>query len=140
MTTFPLIPIRRMSRFARFRARLSLLAVTLIGGACTDVNIAAQNDTCVSSLADTPTTLLIGRDGLTDVCACAVDSLAVRFPDSGERWMAYQAELDARIESRGLLGLVVDTAWTNTRGKEIGEFAAAQAEVVGACTARLFPR
>jgi len=109
-------------------------------GACTDTNIAAQNDMCVSSLVDTSTTLLIGTDGLTEVCACAVDSLAVRFPDAGERWMAYQAELDARMESRGLLGLMVDTAWANTRGKEIGEFAAAQVEIVGACTAKLFPQ
>lgn len=140
MTTLPRIPIRHTARLAHAGARVSLLAVTLLAGACTDMNIAEQNDMCVSSFADTPTTLLIGNDGLTELCACAVDSLAVRFPDSGERWIAYQAELDARLESRGLLGLVVDTAWANTRGKEIGEFAAAQAEVVGACTARLFPR
>lgn len=140
MSIVPRVLIRRLPLIALYRARLSLLAVILTGGACTDMSIAAQNDTCVSSLADTPMMLLIGTDGLTEVCACAVDSLAVQFPDAGERWMAYQAEFDARVESRGLLGLVVDTAWANSRGKEIGEFAAAQTEIVGACTARLFPQ
>lgn len=129
-----------MPRAALRSTRLALLAITLLSAACTDMSIAQQNELCASSLADTPTTLLIGSEGVTEVCSCAVDSLAVRFPDSGERWLAYQAELDARVESRGLLGLVADTAWANTRGKEIGEFAVAQAEIVGACTARLIPQ
>jgi len=119
--------------------RLVALCSLPMLAACEDMGLDEQNAACQSQLSTTPVMFAIGSDGLSELCECTVDSLAVRFPDAGARWVAYQAELDARVQSRGLLGFVLDTAWANTRGKEIGEFAAAQAEIIGVCTAQLLP-
>lgn len=112
----------------------------LIVSACEAISHDEQVQICESNLAETPASLLIGSEGMEEVCTCTVDSMAVRFPDAPQRWVAYQAELDRRVESRGLLGLMADTAWANSEGKEMMEFAAAQGEIVAACTAQLFPR
>jgi hypothetical protein len=129
----------RRPPFLRPFTPAAVIALFLLGS-CGDLGLEEQMEMCQSQLADSPAMLMIGTEGMAEVCRCTVDSLAVRFPDAGARWLAYQAELETRMQTRGMLGLVLDTAWANTRGKEMGEFAAAQAGIVGACTARLFPQ
>lgn len=121
------------------RSLIPVLLVLSVAG-CEAISHDEQVEICQSNLAETPASLLIGSEGMEEVCTCTVDSLAVRFPDAPQRWVAYQAELDRRMESRGLLGLMADTAWANSEGKEMMTFAAAQGEIVAACTAQLFPR
>lgn len=104
---------------------------------CSD-GYAEQVDLCERSMQEQPgLNLLLGSEGTTALCSCTVDSLAVRFPDAADRWVEYSMNVESRLERRGVLGMVLDTAWQSSEGRAITEFAAAHGEVIASCGKQL---
>lgn len=113
---------------------VAVIAAGIISGAACSDTYAEQVDACERSLQDNAAfALMLGSEGSTALCGCVVDSLSARFPDASDRWAEYTMALESRVESRGLLGLLGDTAWQNGQGREMAAFAQAHGEVMGRC-------
>lgn len=113
---------------------LSLLAV----GGCEQAARRRQARLCEESLQGSSLRLLIGTEGTTELCGCTVDRVAQQFPDAAERWVIYANAVNRKLESRGVLGAVADSAWMEGEGRKMVEFAAAHLEAVAVCSGELF--
>jgi hypothetical protein len=89
---------------------------------------------CEIILAETPALLLIGHEGSHGVCECVVDSMAVQFPDATDQWGRFAEEFDERFAARGIVGVLIDTAYTSRTSTELEAFSAAYAEAMTECT------
>lgn len=83
---------------------------------------------------------MIGTEGGEELCDCTVDRIAQSYPDAADQWEAYALEVTERLDRRGVLGMVADSVWLNSRGEEIAEFAAAQGEALSQCSQELLNR
>jgi hypothetical protein len=91
-------------------------------------------DECQTTVDSTGALIIVGEEGKMELCSCAADSLQARYPDVSERWDEYATEVDDRFDRRGLIGLVADTTWINTRGVEMANFATGYLQTIAKCT------
>jgi hypothetical protein len=78
--------------------------------------------------------MLVGEQGSRDICECMVDGLATRFPDASDQWERFAEEFDERFAARGIVGVLLDTTYTNRASTDLEAFSGAYAEVVTECT------
>jgi hypothetical protein len=131
---------RSVAKRGRFGQAIQLATGILWAAAgCTTAAAqrAEQTDQCLSLLDSSSLTIMTGSEGASEICSCAVDSLAARFPDAADRWAEYTEEVENRFERRGIIGLVADTTWLKNKGGEMGAFVAAHGEVIATCTQQL---
>lgn len=110
----------------------TLLMVTIGCGPSAKAEIASG---CKKWLQNEATALLLGSQGTNAVCRCTSDRLVERFPDATSRWEEYSASIEERLSQRGVLGMLADTSWQQSQGREMLEFAQAHGEITSACTA-----
>lgn len=113
-----------------------IVAPTALLG-CSAAERAEQIAACERTLASTlQAQILVGREGSEQICRCTVDSIATIYPDAAHRWSLYTADMDRRLDNRGVVGVLADTSWARDQGREMVEFARVQAEVVIGCTGK----
>jgi hypothetical protein len=131
-------PSRRRRRWLSHIRSATACCLLMIGVACGDPLRDEEMEACLATLQASPAMLLVGEEGGEAICSCTVEKLRTRFPDAAQRWVDYETDFTEKLESRGILGIVVDSSWVSERGGSFLEFAGAHAQALGVCSESLF--
>lgn len=120
-------------------ARTVALGVVLALTACAERQESRAISKCEQQHSEDgdPLLILVGRDGVRELCTCTIGETYKRLPDADRRVEAWIAATEREVGKRGLLGIVTDTAWGRTQAGELTLFINAYGSAWTACTERL---
>lgn len=136
-------PRSRAMRWAWRAGRMTRRASAIVGstamvtvGACADSPQTRATNACAAQLdvSGSPVRLLLGADGIQSLCDCTVTKVYERVPDAADKVEAWTAAVESRLDARGLLGVIADTAWFHRRADELDSFGAAFGPALAECT------
>lgn len=128
------VDVARSASVGLISAALVLPVVVLLSG-CAESTQARTTAACEENLTGSgPLALLIGSDGVSQLCECTVSRVYEQLPDADVKAEAWLAQIDSRVESRGLLGVAADSIWFRERSDELAGFGAAFGTALNQCT------
>lgn len=66
-----------------------------------------------------PLAILVGKDGVRELCTCAVQKVYAKLPDADAKVNDLSARVEQKLERRGVLGAMSDSSWMGARGREV---------------------
>ena len=113
---------------------VTMVVATFSGCGAGDRDLAFELSTCEDAVLEVPVALLlVGSEGVSRLCDCAVRNLREEFPEASRLWAEHLETLERRLERRGLLGIALDTIWLAERSGELEKFVEAFGESVSSC-------
>lgn len=114
--------------------RLCLIAILIITASCTESPQDRAVAACTDHLAQSAVTVAIGSEGVQSICECTVSRVYEELPEAYSKVDEWLATVNEKLEKRGLLGVLADTAWFAQRSNELNSFGATFGPALAYCS------